>query len=200
MLVDIFPTTIFVHHVPPDRFDNVQTEISKQIPKLRKLITTPWSDKMPTTFNYNLVNNIKDFDLNLLEQEILKCVTAYSNGLNLNANYYIKESWFNFGKKNTFQFEHAHSNSLISGVYYYNTNTQDGKIEFRHPNPIAAATQGFPYKSVMTGNFPARIATTFNFAPEPGKLILFPGWLTHRVLPNTTNNERISISFNLDSF
>ena len=135
-----------------------------------------------------------------MEQEILKCVTAYSNGLNLNANYYIKESWFNFGKKNTFQFEHAHSNSLISGVYYYNTNTQDGKIEFRHPNPIAAATQGFPYKSVMTGNFPARIATTFNFAPEPGKLILFPGWLTHRVLPNTTNNERISISFNLDSF
>jgi hypothetical protein len=40
----------------------------------------------------------------------------------------------------------------------------------------------------------------FEITPITGKLILFPGWLKHQVLQNNSNNERISLAFNLELF
>ena len=34
--------------------------------------------------------------------------------------------------------------------------------------------------------------------PQPGKLIVFPSWLQHSVEPNLTNEERVSISFDIN--
>ena len=34
-------------------------------------------------------------------------------------------------------------------------------------------------------------------SPVENQLLLFPSWLSHRVEPNLTEGERISISFNL---
>ena len=42
------------------------------------------------------------------------------------------------------------------------------------------------------------IATNnWSFVPKEGDLYLFPSWAKHGVTPNTTKNNRISISFNL---
>ena len=35
-------------------------------------------------------------------------------------------------------------------------------------------------------------------APQPGSVLLFPGWLPHAVLPHDGDEPRISISFNAD--
>jgi len=37
----------------------------------------------------------------------------------------------------------------------------------------------------------------FQVEPKEGRLVLFPSWLTHRVSVNRTDEERISIAFNL---
>lgn len=197
MLLDIFPTSIFVHYIPPDRLDNVQSEITNQLPKIKKLLGTPWKDNMTTTFKYSGSNDIDTFELKLLQDEILKCARIYSKELCNNTDYYIGESWINVGKQGAFQFEHTHTDSVMSGVYYYKTNQEDGKISFKNPNPIASSGRGFPYEDSKLQGINLRNAPCMNYIPEIGKLILFPGWLTHNVEPNTTNSERISISFNL---
>ncbi len=46
----------------------------------------------------------------------------------------------------------------------------------------------------------SRPENTFNasVAPEAGKLLMFPSWLEHGVPQNTTDEERISMSFNFE--
>jgi uncharacterized protein (TIGR02466 family) len=39
-------------------------------------------------------------------------------------------------------------------------------------------------------------SATYTINPVEGKLIIFPAWLEHEVLPTNTDEERISISFN----
>ena len=36
------------------------------------------------------------------------------------------------------------------------------------------------------------------FIPCDGEIILFPSWLMHNTCPNTTDEERISVAFNID--
>mgnify|MGYP000930157589 CR=1 FL=1 len=38
----------------------------------------------------------------------------------------------------------------------------------------------------------------YNFIPKAGQVVLFESWLRHEVCQNTTNKNRISISFNYD--
>ena len=38
----------------------------------------------------------------------------------------------------------------------------------------------------------------FDYQVKVGDLILFPSWLPHFVLPNTSEENRISISFNIE--
>ena len=40
-------------------------------------------------------------------------------------------------------------------------------------------------------------SAVWNINPSENDLLLFPGWLSHRVEPNLTKKNRISISFNL---
>ena len=37
----------------------------------------------------------------------------------------------------------------------------------------------------------------YRIEPKENMLLYFPGWLEHEVEPNNSNEERISISFNL---
>ena len=41
------------------------------------------------------------------------------------------------------------------------------------------------------------MGTDFEHEPMEGKLIIFPGWLLHGVRQNSTDNTRISLSFNI---
>jgi uncharacterized protein (TIGR02466 family) len=81
---------------------------------------------------------------------------------------------------------HDHGSSDISGVYYYKTNEQDGNLFFQTPNKLLSSN--FLFKS---------IPSIVEYTPKVGKIVLFPGWLNHGVHTNTTDNERVSISFNI---
>ena len=39
----------------------------------------------------------------------------------------------------------------------------------------------------------------FEIQPQNGLIFLFPSWLSHRALPNKSNQDRISISFNINT-
>ena len=75
---------------------------------------------------------------------------------------------------------HDHSDSPLSGVYYVSIPKGAGAIEFRDPRFRGGDHNWAIY-------------------PKPGELIMFPGWLEHKVRPTFKRKEsrdRISVAFN----
>jgi ectoine hydroxylase-related dioxygenase (phytanoyl-CoA dioxygenase family) len=46
-------------------------------------------------------------------------------------------------------------------------------------------------------NYTPISAAAIAYEPQSSKLILFPGWLPHGVERNTTEEDRVSVSFNV---
>jgi uncharacterized protein (TIGR02466 family) len=184
-----FPTPIFVHNFEGEQLDCIQTEIATALPSiLRKIHSSPWGDNVNTTFERDGKNDIEDHKLEIFSSAIAAAVDSYTTTIGYpKTQFHMIESWFNICKKNQFQYDHTHSTARISGCYYFKTSGEDGRIRFANPNPI-----------IHIGRFPADQIEieAITYAPKVGRLLLFPGWLTHRVNVNNSENERISVSFN----
>ena len=83
-------------------------------------------------------------------------------------------------KKGNYAHVHNHGLSDVSGVYYYKTTGSDGDFFLCSPNPYSKD----------------RLA----IEPVEGKLLMFPGWLEHGVMTNSTDNIRISLRRFWDDF
>jgi len=101
-------------------------------------------------------------------------------------DYKITASWLTLTKKGMYARAHTHGEADISGVYYFKTNGEDGRIFFNNPNQLILNSVCFKHMD-----------QTVYFKPSVGKFILFPGWLQHAVQTNTTDNDRVSLSFNI---
>lgn len=86
--------------------------------------------------------------------------------------------------------QHTHPNNLLSGVYYVNTAKGSDKITF--DDPRAQCYVICPRFREPTIENSAEI----NITAREGTLLVFPAWLQHRVGPNESDSERISVSFN----
>ena len=100
-------------------------------------------------------------------------------------------SWVNVNKKGNSNRRHSHftSDTLISGVYYVKVPKDSGRIRFYDPRPNINTAPDMKYYN--DGN------TYHWFTPIENTLIMFPAWLEHDVEPNQSQEERISISFNI---
>ncbi len=99
----------------------------------------------------------------------------------------LYNSWVNITKRGLLNY-HRHPHFQISGCYYHKISEGMGAIEFKCPNTVVA-NGGFP----SGPHTPERI----RIMPHEGALILFPSWLEHAIGINETNEERISLSFNI---
>lgn len=88
--------------------------------------------------------------------------------------------WGNINGKGDFNFVHNHITTeldthLFSGVFYLKCNSNSGSLGFYHPN--------------FFNHY-------FKHEPSEKDLVLFPGYMPHYVLPNNSDDDRISIAFN----
>jgi len=184
-----FPTTILCDTLSDDTLDGIQSELTKVLPDiLRTDMSNPWKDNVLTNYKVGKSNNIID------EYNLRSFKTKIVDNVNQMLDYYeaqetgfiITGAWVNVYPPGAFQFEHEHPGSDISGVYYYQSNGNDGDIVFRNPNPYA-----------FGNNFDKSKNQVVNYTPMTGKMILFPSWMTHRVDLNKSESDRISIAFNI---
>lgn len=102
-------------------------------------------------------------------------------------------AWANVARLGAYNAIHNHTPALYSGVYYAAVGEpapdggRDGLIEFVDPRP---GPHGGP---LPTHAFNAPLIVD----PEPGMMLVFPGWLLHYVHPYRGAVPRISIAFNL---
>ena len=100
--------------------------------------------------------------------------------------------WAIINKKNNFNLPHIHPNCYLSAAYYVKTHDGCGKIKFTNPN--LASRQ----RSPLIENKTDFNQNGIEVDPKEGDLLFFPAYLTHEVLRNNSDNERIVISFNID--
>ena len=107
----------------------------------------------------------------------------------------IETFWVNINPRFAYNALHDHPHSMLSGVYYVRANEDSGCLRFRDPR-AAKRMSPWPVKSLEKRD--QRHWDRVDYKPLPGRLIMFPSWLEHDVEPNLGEEERISISFNLN--
>ena len=98
--------------------------------------------------------------------------------------------WANINPTGGKNSSHTHPNNYLSGVYYARVPKGAGDIEFADPRPQAGVIM--PRNKVwnkFTGN-------KVSVPVMPGRMVVFPSWLSHAVPANTSSEHRVSISFN----
>ena len=103
-----------------------------------------------------------------------------------------ENSWTNIEAKGGFVVEHDHSPSHMSMAIYLQKPENSGDIEFR--NPLQVNWSHMPRKFIDGDKhdyFQPVTATTVD-------VVIFPGWLSHRVQPNQSDDIRVVMSININ--
>lgn len=187
-----FPVPIYENtlndNLIQDEFNNLVTEIKSN----NKFQLNPVSECQllsDTTFTENLFDTGKlQYFKNVLIENIHNYIKMVVPEYVTNRSYDFKidSSWLTLNLKNHYSHSHHHGDADISGVYYVKTNGNDGDLVFENPNRL-----------ISTSYLLNTWQESMHYKPEIGKLILFPGWMVHRVEKNSSNDERISFSFNI---
>ncbi len=126
--------------------------------------------------------NIKIFLENCCKDYLEKIICPENN-----IELYITQSWLNYTKENQYHHKHLHSNSIISGVLYFNCNNDN--IKFYNSNinhTLKPLIKKYNFWNSETWTFPTKT----------GELFMFPSSLNHGVDVKKGDNIRISLSFN----
>lgn len=137
--------------------------------------------------------NIEENVLKSLIKNILTNSNIFSNEiLKIKNKINISNIWVNINGYKDFNKPHTHPFSIISGVFYVKTPKNCGNIIFLNDSKI----ENYILEGIVDYN---QYNSSYWFLPaKENTLYLFPSWLNHYVEPNLSNEERISISFNLN--
>ena len=109
--------------------------------------------------------------------------------------------WININNKGGYNEVHTHPGSLMSGAFYVKVPPEEkgdcGSITF-HKNAMEGyVTHSLGLAEDLSKAEAPHTHATMSYPPKEGRLVLFPSWISHGVRENETEEDRISISFNL---
>ena len=181
---NIFPTPIYL-----TKIDRGFTKQELQFVKEQKKHCLNNAGNINTKDNYILnrkqFKNIKKF-LDKHCKEYLDTVICPKNNIEL----YITQSWLNYTEANQYHHQHSHPNSVVSGVFYFDSDIEKDKILFTKGGYQQIRPQTDKEKFNLWNS------ETWFFPVETGQLIMFPSSTTHQVETKQGNNTRISLAFN----
>ena len=105
--------------------------------------------------------------------------------------YKITSMWSNILKPNEMNRPHTHCNTILSGVYYLESNPQAPPIHFYDPRAQA---------KVLIPKFTQNTIENSDIWTYPSivnRMLVFPSWLEHYVPVNNSNKNRISLSWDI---
>ena len=103
----------------------------------------------------------------------------------------ITGCWANVLAKGAAHRAHSHPNNFLSGVYYLRTHPGTDTINFHDPRNQTGIIRP-PVVELTAENTDQVVVSVKN-----GTLLIFPSYLQHSVDANMSEEERISVSFNI---
>ena len=183
----IFPTSLYSYNLKLN--NNIIDILLKDMYNIKKEEESIERSNKGGYHSPSDLNNRNITSFNTLSKEILEIankdiIKEYTYIQNQQCKKML-EMWFIINNKNDFNTIHTHARSWLSGTYYIKLpEKQKNFLVFEDPQPVRK------YENLNYNNYGKEVFENM--------LILFPGWLAHKVPENTTEEERIVISFNLD--
>tara|TARA_R110001592_G_scaffold108517_3_gene303087 strand:+ start:812 stop:1435 length:624 start_codon:yes stop_codon:yes gene_type:complete len=181
----IFPIPIYT-----TKIDRGFTKQELQFVKKQKKHCSNNLGNINTKDNYILnrkeFKNIKKF-LDKHCKKYLDTIICPKNNLEL----YITQSWLNYTEANQYHHKHEHPNSVVSGVFYFDSDVKNDKILFSHSKSYEQIKP-----EIYDTKFNLWNSSSWFFPVETGNLFMFPSSTTHQVETKKGTNTRISLAFN----
>lgn len=173
--VDLFPIPLF--HVRVSNWKEKKSKIENLVKQNN--FTKIGPENILTDFYDAEINYNKQVE-EIFEKEINELYTTIA----VTGEYKVKNSWIEIGKKGMHHDIHNHGMTGISAVCF---------VTFNHK--VHSPTQFIaPFNDFRTGHI---IREEFRNVRE-GSLIFFPSFINHFTSPNTSEEERIILSFNVN--
>ena len=187
-IVEIFPTPVWVYKLNAADVERLSAPLFAKIERLREATGTvrpgsPWQTR----------NDLQeDPDFEDLVAVIREATTQTLNSLEIAYDsFLITGLWANIRPKGGMHRPHTHPNNYLSGVYYLKAPQGGNTLMFHEPRTQLRTIS----PRVMRHNKFNTEQTLVTV--ETGVLVMFPAWLAHSVVPNQSDEDRISLSFNI---
>ncbi|MCM2352245.1 MAG: TIGR02466 family protein [Pseudobdellovibrio sp.] len=157
-----------------------------------------WSDKNYVS-GYTSYGSVDKLHLVLpnfkkLEQTLEIHLKNYLSSLEYDikaSDLYLSHCWVNVMPEGAQHSAHIHPLSVISGTVYLQLPKGSSPIKFEDPRLGFFMNSPLPKESAKMAN-----KRFLSLKPKEGDVVLFESWLRHEVPQNTTQEPRISVSFN----
>lgn len=184
----IFPTYIWVQDLAPDVAEPLNQRLAEILDKVtRPRPALPPGSNWQTDQTLHKVPELGDLmaGFTAASVDILTKLEIEYGGIE------ISGCWANISPKGAVHLPHHHPNNYLAGIYYVHTSDGADRVTFHDPSQI---------NDVISPRL--RTANQYNYKEysipaKPGRLVIFPAWLRHSVPQNTSNEIRISVSFNI---
>ena len=121
---------------------------------------------------------------------------AFQSLTHYNRRFELSNMWININKKGNYNTAHNHPGCIMSGVFWVKAPENCGNLRFLSPHSFAEC---FLLQSFQDDDVRKKVnySESMDFMPKDGVMILFPSHLQHLVESNESDEDRISIAFNL---
>ena len=110
-------------------------------------------------------------------------------------------AWVNISKPGSYLAKHHHPDCNLAGVLWIKAPQNSGDIVFDSPRTFDPFLQSAKNGEIdsYTDDFKDKgnIHLDYYFPPTEGRILIFPSYLRHLVEENKSEEDRISVSFNI---
>lgn len=189
-----FPTLVQITDIPEAK--QLNRQILKGVRRIQENTenTQPesWIGDVFTTIG-SAMNILTQNEFRKLNKVILHEVSSYAHSLKFDIKQYplkINECWLNVYRAGNSQEPHIHANSVFSGIYFVKTPKECAPLILLSP---LANTMIEPPKTETT----ELNRVSVRYEPTAGQMLVFRSHLMHAVKSSPSDDERISIAFNV---
>jgi len=121
-----------------------------------------------------------------------KYVSQVKEVINYDKDLILNGLWYNINRKNDLNRMHCHGRCFLAATYYIDAPQNCGTIAFENlDRHVVMNGQNINYDNPYFNGF-------YHFVPKQGTLLIFYAWLNHQVNPNNSNEDRVSLAFNIE--
>ena len=194
-MLQLFPLHLFVKHITTT--DVVQKKIIPLVQHLYKKnpssFPDSWDADVFTTFGKEI-----DVDWKSIFEHYVPSLIDFGDQQNLRGEIDIANAWINAYKKGQSQEIHDHLPGQFSAIHYlkYNPEVHSPTI-FINPYGRFSVPHRPPFGNNINSVPPMWVGQQFVHVNE-GDLLVFPSFLEHKVSRQTSDEMRITVSFNFN--
>jgi uncharacterized protein (TIGR02466 family) len=187
--VPVFRSNYFLDKLSQDKLLEVIDDKENKNSKTEFYVQGSYTDYAgggKSILDYDFLYDFKNF--------LIGTVQTIHTDLDLAGEVELCENWFTVTRKNGYHEVHKHGSSTWSGVYYVKASRDDAPIVFVNESHFNSSWPTNTSKTILNDfNSNQKICSV-----ETGLLLIFPGFLLHKVERQDRDSDRITIAFNFN--